>query len=65
MPEELLYVLGFDGPGIVVYQGFAAVPTKAVKTKLQAKRPLDLHFLKPQSLLLYTNCVVPSLVGDT
>ena len=59
MPEELLFVLGFDGPGIVVYQGFAAVPTK-----IQAKQALDLHFLKPQTLLLCTNCVVLSLVRD-
>ncbi|MEO1764801.1 MAG: hypothetical protein AAFR83_23250, partial [Cyanobacteria bacterium J06629_18] len=32
---------------------------------VKAKRKLDLHFLKPQSLLLYTNCVLPSLVGGS
>jgi hypothetical protein len=65
LPEELLYVMGFDGPGVVIYDGYAAIPTRTTKENLKAKRPLDLHFLKPQSLLLYTNCVVPSLVGES
>lgn len=63
MPVELLYVLGFDGPGVIFKDNLAAVPSTFGK-ELKAKRAIDLHFLKPQSLLLYTNCVVPSLVGD-
>jgi hypothetical protein len=64
IPEELLYVLGLDGEGVIRKFGLAAIPTTLAKQKIIGKRPIDLHFLKPQSLLLYTNCVVPSLVGE-
>ena len=65
MPEELLFVLGFDGPGIVVYQGFAAVLTKAVKLNFKLNDLLTFIFLNPKvyyftptvSFLLY-------VVGD-
>ena len=48
--------------------GIAAIPipwhTENIITK-RAKRAIDLDFLKPKTLLLYTNCVMPSLVGST
>ena len=63
LPEELIYVLGFDSDGIVFKNGFGAIPTRVSK-KIIAKRQINTNFLLPQNLLLYSDCVTPSLVGD-
>ena len=63
LPEELIYVLGFDNDGITFKNGFGAIPTRA-KKKIIAKRQVNTNFLIPQNLLLYSDCVVPSLVGN-
>lgn len=66
MNLELFYVLGFDGEGAVIHNGYAAIPIPVRRLKrsvVRAKRNIDLNFLQPKSLLLYTNCVLPSLVG--
>ncbi len=63
LPEELIYVLGFDSDGIVFKNGFGGIPTRTSK-KIVAKRQINTNFLIPQNLLLYSDCVTPSLVGD-
>ena len=63
LPEELIYVLGFDNDGITFKNGFGAIPTKSNK-KIIGKRQINTNFLIPQNLLLYADCVVPSLVGN-
>ena len=63
LPEELIYVLGFDNPGIIFNNGYGAIPSNYGK-QLTAKRKVNLNFLVPQNLLLYADCVQPSLVGN-
>ena len=63
LPEELIYVLGFDNEGIIFNNGYGALPSNYGK-KLTARRNLDINFLVPQNLLLYVDCVKPSLVGN-
>ena len=63
LPEELFYVLGFDNPGIIFNNGYGAVPSNYGK-QLTARRKVNLNCLVPQNLLLYADCVQPSLVGN-
>ena len=63
LPEELIYVLGFDNDGIHFKDGYGAIPGAYDKTML-ARRKVNEQFLIPQNLLLYSNCVEPSLVGN-
>ena len=63
LPEELIYVLGFDGDGIQYKNGYGAIPTSLKKT-IKSKRKLNTNFLIPQNLLLYMDCIAPSLVGN-
>ena len=63
MPEELIYVLGFDNEGIVFNNGYGALPCTYAKV-LTARRQYNVNFLVPQNLLLYIDCVKPSLVGN-
>lgn len=63
LPEKLIYVLGFDSPGIVFHDGYGALPSTYGKT-LKAKRKVNLNFLVPQNLLLYADCVQPSVIGN-
>lgn len=63
LPEELLYVLGYDGGGVFYKNGYAIVPTKIGK-RLTGKREWNVDFLLPQNLLLYSDVVKPSLLGN-
>ena len=63
LPEELIYVLGFDNEGIIFNNGYGALPSYPGK-KLTARRKVNINFLIPQNLLLYVDCVQPSLVGN-
>ena len=61
LPSHLISVLGLDGEGIVYNGNYGAIPMKGTT---YGKREVDLDFLRPKNLLLYTDCVVPSLIGN-
>ena len=63
VPETLVCVLGYDAPGIEYHEGYGYIPLKGRK-KRTVLEIFDLHFMLPQNLLLYTNCVAPSLIGN-
>ena len=63
VPETLVCVLGYDAPGIEYHEGYGYIPLKGRK-KTYSIRDIDVHFMLPQNLLLYTNCVAPSLIGN-
>ena len=63
LPEELIYVLGFDSPDIIFNNGYGAIPSNYGK-QLTAKKKVNLSFLVPQNVLLYADCVQPSLIGN-
>jgi len=63
MPTELVYVLGFEGLTYSLEPGYEMLCLeKNVTTK--ANREIDVDFMVPQNLLMYTDCVVPSLIGN-
>ncbi len=63
LPEELIYVLGFDNDGIYFNNGYGAIPS-TYKKHLSTRRKINESFLVPQNLLLYCDGVNPSLVGN-
>ena len=63
LPTELICVLGLDSEGIIYRGGMGAIPTTTSKT-ITGRRKLQLDFLYPQNLLLYSDCVMPSLIGN-
>ena len=63
LPENLIFCLGFDRPGIYYINGYGAIPLKKDKM-ITGTRHIDVSFMKPQNLLVYTDCVQPSYVGN-
>ena len=63
LPENLIFCLGLDKPGIYYINGYGAIPFKKDKM-VTATRHIDVSFMKPQNLLVYTDCVQPSYVGN-
>ena len=63
LPTELICVLGLDSEGIIYRGGVGALPTTTSKI-ITGRRKLQLDFLYPQNLLLYSDCVMPSLIGN-
>ena len=61
LPSHLISVLGLDGEGIVYNGNYGAIPMKGTT---YGKRKVNLDFLRPKNILLYTDCVVPSLIGN-
>jgi len=63
-PALLIHILGFEGQAIFLDNGYAILPTKANLLEMKNDRPVDRNFMDPQSLLIYTDCVAPSIVGN-
>ena len=62
LPSELIYCLGLDSPGLTFNNGFGIISTKDTITT--GNRSIDLNFLTPKNILIYSDCVLPSSLGN-
>jgi len=63
LPIEMLTVLGLDVAGVIYKDGYGALHAK-LKKKITGIRDMNTDVLQPKNLLIYTDCVRSSLIGN-
>ena len=63
LPKNLILALGIDAQDILYYKEYGFLVLKGKET-LASHRKTDFKFMLPHNLLIYTDCVIPSLIGN-